>query len=104
VGQHAHSNHDNVPHKSHKKEYFVIFFALAILTALEIWAAEIPGLSKFQKGSALTLLAVGKAFLVAYYYMHLKEETKWLKFIAAVPIMAGVYATVLCLEAIFKPF
>ncbi len=105
MGNHAHSNnHGDVPHKSHKKEYFVIFVALAVLTAIEIWAAEIPGLSKFQKGSALTLLAVGKAFLVAYYYMHLKEETKWTKFIAAVPIMAGVYATVLCLEAIFKPF
>lgn len=91
-------------HKSHKKEYIIIFIVLGVLTALEIWAAEIPGLTKFQKGSALTGLALGKAFLVAYYYMHLKEETKWLKFIAAVPVMAAVYATVLCLEATFKPF
>lgn len=91
-------------HKSHKKSYIIIFVVLAVLTALEIWAAEIPGLSKFQKGSALTGLALGKAFLVAYYYMHLNEETKWLKFIAAIPIMAAVYATVLCLEASFKPF
>ena len=96
---HAHGHH-----KSHKKEYIIIFVVLGILTVLEIWVAEIKELSKFSKGSALTLLAVGKAFLVAYYYMHLKEETKWMKFIAAVPIMAGVYATVLCLEAIFKPF
>ncbi len=100
---HAHSN-DHHEHKSHKKEYFIVFIVLALLTALEIWVAEIHALTKFQKGSALTLLAVGKAFIVAYYYMHLKEETKWLKFIAAVPIMAGVYATVLCLEATFKPF
>jgi cytochrome c oxidase subunit 4 len=91
-------------HKSHKKEYLVIFLILAVLTGIEIWVAEIPGLSKFAKGSSLTFLAVGKAFLVAYYYMHLKEETKWTKLIAAVPIMAGVYATVLCLEAIYKPF
>lgn len=100
---HAHST-DHHEHKSHKKEYIVIFFVLAILTALELWAAEIKALTKFQKGSALTLLAVGKAFIVAYYYMHLREETKWLKFIAAVPIMAAVYATVLCLEATYKPF
>lgn len=91
-------------HKSHKKEYLVIFLILAVLTAIEIWVAEVPGISKFGKGSSLTLLAIGKAFIVAYYYMHLKEETKWMKFIAAVPIMAGVYATVLCLEAIYKPF
>jgi cytochrome c oxidase subunit 4 len=103
VGHHAHSN-DHHEHKSHKKEYFVIFIVLGLLTIIEIWAAELKALSKFQKGSALTFLAVGKAFIVAYYYMHLKEETKWMKFIAAVPIMAGVYATVLCLEATFKPF
>jgi cytochrome c oxidase subunit 4 len=101
MGHQADSVHE---HKSHKKSYIIIFVVLAVLTALEIWAAEIPGLSKFQKGSALTGLALGKAFLVAYYYMHLNEETKWLKFIAAIPIMAAVYATVLCLEASFKPF
>lgn len=91
-------------HKSHKKEYMIIFVVLAVLTGLEIWVAEVNGISKVGKGSALTFLAVAKAFLVAYYYMHLKEDTKWMKFIAAVPIMAGVYATVLCLEAIYKPF
>lgn len=91
-------------HKSHKKEYFLVFLGLAILTLLELWVAEIESLTKFSKGSALTLLAIAKAAMVAYYYMHLKEETKWMKFIAAVPIMAGVYAIVLCLEAYFKPF
>lgn len=91
-------------HKSHKKEYIIIFVVLAVLTILEIWVAEVDGITKFGKGSALTFLAIGKAFLVAYYYMHLKEETKWMKFIAAIPLMAGFYATVLCLEAIFKPF
>lgn len=103
MDHHAHSNEPHV-HVSHKKSYIVIFVILAVLTAIEIWVAEVPGLTKFAKGSSLTFLAIGKAFIVAYYYMHLKEETKWLKFIAAIPIMAGVYATVLCLEAIYKPF
>lgn len=101
---HSHDAHSAGEHKSHKKEYIIIFVILGVLTVLEIWAAEIKALTKFQKGSALTFLAVGKAALVAYYYMHLKEETKWMKFIAAVPIMAAVYATVLCLEALYKPF
>ncbi len=92
----------HVEHKSHKKEYFLVFLALGVLTVLEIWAAELP-MSKFNKGATLTAMAVVKAGLVGYYYMHLKEETKWLKFIALIPLMAGVYATVLCLEAIFKP-
>lgn len=98
------TTHAHGEHKSHKKEYIIIFVVLAVLTALEIWVAEVKELSKVGKGSALTFLAVGKAFLVAYYYMHLKEETKWTKFIAAVPLMAAFYATVLCLEAIYKPF
>jgi cytochrome c oxidase subunit IV len=97
-------SHGTDVHVSHKKQYIVIFVILAVLTGLEIWVAEIPGISKIGKGSSLTFLALGKAFLVAYYYMHLKEETKWMKFIAAVPVMAAVYATVLCLEATFKPF
>lgn len=98
------SNAHSHEHKSHKKEYMIIFLALGILTVLEIWVAEIKGLAKFSKGSALTLLAVGKAVIVAYYYMHLKEETKWLKFIAILPIAAAIYATVLCLEVMYKPF
>jgi cytochrome c oxidase subunit 4 len=99
----AHVDNHHEEHKSHKKEYFIIFALLAVLTIVEIWVADVP-LSKFGKGSSLTLLAVGKAFLVAYYYMHLKQETKWLKFIALVPMAAAVYATVLCLEVIYKPF
>lgn len=101
---HSHSHGAVEHHHSHKKEYFIVFVVLAILTGIEIWVAEVKGITKFSKGSALTFLAVGKAVIVAYYYMHLKEETKWLKFIAIIPIMAAVYATVLCLEAIYKPF
>jgi len=91
-------------HKSHKKEYFVIFFVLAILTVLEVGVAEIPGIDKVIKAVSLTLLAVAKALIVAMYYMHLKDETKWLKFIASIPLLAAVFATVLCLEGYFKPF
>lgn len=94
----------HVEHKSHKKEYFIIFFILAFLTALEVGVAEVDGLAKLTKGVSLTLLAVGKALIVAFYYMHLNEETRWLKFIAAIPLAAAVFATVLCLEGYFKPF
>ena len=91
-------------HTSHKKQYIIIFVALAVLTILEIWIAEIKGISTIAKGSSLTLLAVGKAALVAYYYMHLNEEGRWLKFIAAIPVTAAIYATVLCLEVVYHRF
>jgi heme/copper-type cytochrome/quinol oxidase subunit 4 len=80
----------------------LVFLALTFLTAVEL---VIPGLeeaSVFFKSSSLILLAVGKAFIVAFFYMHLKDETRWLKFIAAVPISAAIYATVVILESIYR--
>lgn len=91
-------------HKSHKKEYFIIFIILGVLTILEVGVAEINGIDTLTKGASLTLLAVAKALIVAMYYMHLKDETKWLKFIASIPVLAAVFATVLCLEGYFKPY
>lgn len=88
--------------KSHFKEYMIVFGVLAFLTILEVL---IPGLEKTSnaiKASSLILLAIGKAFVVAYYYMHLNEEKAWLKFIAAVPLAAAAYATVLILESMFR--
>jgi caa(3)-type oxidase subunit IV len=88
-------------HKSHTVEYVVIFFVLAILTGLELM---IPGLDTQYKYKAIGLvgLALGKAFVVAYFYMHLKEEGAWLKFIAAIPISAGIYAIGLILESMYR--
>lgn len=86
---------------SHKKQYFIIFIALAVLTAIEIAIPEYVT-DYFFKASSLTLLAIGKAFLVAYFYMHLNEETRWLKFIAAIPISAAFYAAMVLIESIAR--
>ena len=90
-----------VGHKSHKKEYFLVFIALAVLTGVEL---VIPGMkiSQFAKGSSLTLLALGKAAIVAYYYMHLKDETPWMKFVALIPIAAFCYAAMVILESLYR--
>ena len=86
---------------SHKKEYMIIFAALAGLTGLELF---VPGMeaSKVTKGSILGALAVVKAGMVAWYFMHLKAERTWLKVIAAVPIAAFFYAMVLLLEVLYR--
>lgn len=89
-------------HHSHKKLYIVIFFALAALTGIELLIPELENATKFFKTSSLIGLAFGKAFLVAYFYMHLNEETKWLKFVATIPLSAGIYATVVILESMFR--
>lgn len=88
-------------HKSHKMEYFKVFLVLTVLTIVEL---VVPGLkiSKFAKGSALTVLALGKAAVVAWSYMHLKEETKWTRAIALIPISAFIYALVVILESLYR--
>lgn len=88
--------------KSHFKEYMIVFGVLALLTILEVLVPSLKDTSNAIKASALILLAIGKAFVVAYYYMHLNEERAWLKFIAAVPLAAAAYATVLILESMFR--
>jgi cytochrome c oxidase subunit 4 len=94
------SEHNHV-HKSHTKEYIIIFFVLALLTGLEL---AIPGLqiAYHLKAIGLISLALGKAFVVAYFYMHLKEERGWLKFIAAIPISAALFAIVLIIESVYR--
>ena len=88
-------------HKSHKAEYIIVFVVLAVLTVLELF---IPGLKVpyAYKAAGLVGLAVAKAFVVAYFYTHLKEERGWLKFIAAIPIVAVLYAVGLILESTLR--
>lgn len=98
MGDHNHESHQ---HPSHTKEYVIVFFVLTFLTILELF---IPGLKTVYAYKVIGLvgLAIGKAFIVAYFYMHLKEETRWLKFIAAVPISAALYAATLILESMYR--
>jgi cytochrome c oxidase subunit 4 len=88
-------------YKSHTKEYVIVFIVLTLLTVLEL---AIPGLKTpyIYKAIGLCGLAVAKALVVAYFYMHLKEETAWLKYIAAVPISAAFYAAALVLEGMYR--
>lgn len=98
---HNHDHGHDHAHKSHTMEYIVIFIILTVLTGVELL---IPGLSTpyAYKAAGLIGLAAGKACIVAYFYMHLKEETAWLKLIAAVPISAVIFAVALILESSYR--
>jgi cytochrome c oxidase subunit 4 len=65
--------------------YMAIFWYLAILTAVEIGVIYLP-LGKFTIGVLLCALALGKAALVALYFMHLRFETRTLGLIAVTPL------------------
>jgi len=85
-------------HKSHTKEYLIIFALLGIFTIIELYIPSM-NISYASKAIGLTLFAFAKAFCVAYFYMHLKDEKAWLKFLAIIPISAFLYFIVLILES-----
>ncbi len=91
---------DTQVYHSHKKKYFAIFLLLGVLTILELFVADGMELTYTWKAIWLTVLALGKAMAVAYWYMHLEDEKFWLKFIAAIPMSAFVYAVVVILESV----
>jgi cytochrome c oxidase subunit IV len=66
--------------------YMAIFWYLAILTVVEIAVIYLP-LPKFTIGVLLCALALGKAALVAMYFMHLKFETRTLGMVAITPLL-----------------
>ena len=87
-------------HGNHRKEYIVVFVVLAILTVIEIWAAK--HLTEQAKLWSLIGLAVSKAACVGIFYMHLKLETKWLRFIAVIPVIMGFYVYALSYEVMYR--
>ena len=72
---------------AHKEpNYMMVFYALTVLTAIEIGVVFIP-ISKLIVGIALILMALVKAALVALYFMHLRYEKFALGIIAFTPLI-----------------
>lgn len=85
-----------------RQRYLVIFLILAVLTALEI-AVTYLGLGKTTLITLLIALAVSKAGLVAFYFMHLKTETRALKLSVIVPLcFPALLAAVLIAETAWR--
>jgi cytochrome c oxidase subunit 4 len=65
--------------------YMAIFWYLAILTVVELIVVFLP-FGKMVNGTMLCALALGKAILVAMYFMHLRFEARTLGIIAVIPL------------------
>ncbi len=84
------------------KQYFVIFFLLFLLTVLEVGCTQI-GLSKLTVGVLLVAMALSKAGMVAFYYMHLGSETRTMKWMVLLSMMMPpIYAAALMIEAFYR--
>ncbi len=76
--------------------YMAIFWYLAILTVIEIAVIYAP-LNKTTIVVLLCALALGKAALVAMYFMHLRFETGTLGLVAITPLMIATLLVFLLL-------
>ena len=70
--------------------YMRTFYYLLVLTILEIVVA-LPTYSTLVKGILLVGMALGKASLVAMYFMHLRFERVTLGVIAFTPLVICVF-------------
>ncbi|MEW6298754.1 MAG: cytochrome C oxidase subunit IV family protein [Thermodesulfobacteriota bacterium] len=84
-------------HTQHvEPNYMNVFWALAVLTVVEIGVAYIP-IHKLAVGAMLVILACAKAALVALYFMHLKFERPTLGIIALTPMILCVFLILMLL-------
>jgi caa(3)-type oxidase subunit IV len=83
----------HVPHSS-KREIWIVFVVLALVTAIEFVFAF-----AMQSGTERTiiflLLTVFKAAGIVLYFMHMKHETKRLMYSVLLPMLLVVYLVAL---------
>jgi len=76
----------------------LVFGGLAVLTAIEV-AVAFMGFERRATVALLIGLAIWKALLVALYFMHLKWETRALKYLAMAPLLpAAIMIVVIMME------
>ncbi|MEJ7639000.1 MAG: cytochrome C oxidase subunit IV family protein [Singulisphaera sp.] len=84
---------DQEMHVESHAPYLKVFFALLIFTVMEYFYAMLP-ISFLALVVGLMAMAITKATLVGWYFMHLKFEGRWVYFML---VPAGVLATIFVL-------
>jgi caa(3)-type oxidase subunit IV len=86
-----------------RKEYWIIFGWLTLLTVLEVGIVYVPGIGKTPMVVGLFGMALTKASLVGLFFMHLKHETRILRLTVAIPLAVPMfYALVLVSEGVWR--
>lgn len=76
-------------HTSNSTKYIAVFVGLAIFTAIEVTVAVVLHAQIAPLVLLLVLLALAalKALLVASFFMHLRDDTKWFTLIFIYPML-----------------
>ena len=106
-GEHAHGHdaaHAHGHHAPDRAEYWRVFFALLVLTILEVGVAYLEKqVGKTALVTCLVSMALVKAGIVAMFFMHLKHETKVMRWTVVIPMMfPALYAFILIAEGIYR--
>jgi cytochrome c oxidase subunit 4 len=72
------------------KIYSVVFVALFVLTILELYVNDLID-GKTPQVAALIALMMAKATLVVLYYMHLRWESRVLRWLVLLPFFAAIF-------------
>jgi len=105
---HAPEHHADASHKMHgpsTSTFITIWLTLGVLTLIEIFVPQVYSAPWNHNTKILLLifLASAKAILVAAYFMHLKWETRWVRWIALMPAYMALFAILLMCEEYFRP-
>jgi caa(3)-type oxidase subunit IV len=86
-----------------RKGYLRVFLALVALTAAELGLVYVPGIARPALIAGLVLLAVAKAALVLFFFMHLAGERRALKLTVLLPfLLPALFALVLMGDAVWR--
>jgi cytochrome c oxidase subunit 4 len=83
-------------HEHKKRPYLWVFLWLAILTGIEVGVAGL-GFDRTLQIILLAVLAIGKAILVALFYMHLRYDKSILAIIGGFPFFLAVLMALIIL-------
>ena len=78
------------------KIYTVIFFALFGLTIMELYVNPLID-DETGRVAALIALMLAKAVLVVLYYMHLRWESRVLRWLVLIPFFAAIFFVLILL-------
>ena len=81
-----------------RRTYVLVFVVLAVITVVEIGVTYLP----IPRAPVLVPLALGKATLVALFYMHLKYDRRVFGLVFLAGLFMGV-GLILALMALFAP-
>jgi cytochrome c oxidase subunit 4 len=86
-----------------RRSYLAGFVALAVLTALEVGVVHLPDLRRPAVIAGLVGLALAKAALIGFFFMHLRRESRVLRWTALAPFaLPALYALVLLADAAWR--